>query len=149
MTTAIKFTQARTKRSTEDITYKSVYYVDCTDCSYKELAITFDQAFVLKQVHDQLDHTKIETVEVIPLSLKDVFSSDQRFSREKYLLYREKTNEQQPLAPTRRCTCEECQICWNSVASITTIEDDVFEMVSLTVNCLDCFVICNDRKQGW
>ncbi len=149
MTTSIKTTDAKQTKSTEIIDYEMVYYVDCTNCTYKEMAITFDQAYELKKDHDDLDHSKIQTVEVLQIILKDIFRPDQYFTYEKYLLYQTKTQELQPFGSTSRCSCTVCDVCWNPTASISLFEDGVFEKVSLTFNCLDCFVICNDRKKGW
>ena len=135
--------------SAEVLGFKAIYYVDCSDCSFKSMSVTFDQAVDVKNEHDSFDHSNKPTVEVLQISLKDIFSPDQFFTHEKYLLYKEKTKEPQPLATQQRCICSVCQICWNQVASISSIEGGVFEQVSLTMNCLDCFVICNGRKKGW
>jgi hypothetical protein len=90
-----------------------------------------------------------QTVEVLPKKLKDIFSPSELFSREKYLLYKTKTEEKQFLSSEAKCSCIVCGTCWNPVASISIFEDGVFEQVSLTSNCLDCFVICGDRKTNW
>ncbi len=147
MTSTIKMRDLKQSTETEFLGFKPVYFVDCDRCSFRSMSVTFDQAIDVKNGHDKYDHSN--NIEVVQVSLKDVFSPDQFFTHEKYLLYRTKTRESQPFAPIRRCVCSVCQICWNRVASISSIEDGVFEQVSLTMNCLDCFVICNERKKGW
>ncbi len=137
------------KTSTEILSYKPIYFFDCNQCSFKSASITFNQAVEVKNEHDEVDHNAKQFVDVIQISMKDIFRPDQFFTYEKYLLYKEKTDELQALRSYSRCACNVCQICWNSVSSITSIEYGVFEQVQLTMTCLDCFVICGDRKQGW
>ena len=154
MSATIRQSDAIINRSTEHIEYEPVYIISCSLCKRKQIAITFEQATDLSDEHYEGNIKGVcvkdkQTVEVFSLSLEDVFTSDQRFTHEKYLLYKHKTDEYQPLAPQQRCVCNICVICWNGVGSISAMEDGIFERVALTQNCLDCFVICGGRKVGW
>ena len=154
MIATIRHGIAKKTDDTESVTHAPIYIIECPMCKRVQMAIDFEDATFLANEHEESTIKGVcvrdtPTVEVMHELLGNIFEPHSRFTHEKYLLYKKKTDEFQPISPTQRCMCDKCGMCFNQVASITIFEDGVFEQVSLTMNCLDCFVICNDRKKGW